>query len=205
MYRRKRHKTVLESGHLHHSPTEHSDGGKHYFCDATFLLFVGQGWRLQALYTHRLFPLPHRNWSWQLMFCAKARDYLINKTIATKKKKKRKEPPFLTKLYISLKHFLFLGQTMNTFCETGLIVRLQYQCILKRPLFHWQMPNNPWKYVGNWKTWKDCVYVFTETCTQITYVSVAPLVFPAAGQLPETEVLKHCEETCFQKISNRGL
>lgn len=49
------------------------------------------------------------------------------------------------------------------------------------------------------------MYVFTEICTQITYVTVAPFVFPAAGQLPETEVLKHCEETCFHKISNRGL
>ena len=84
--RRKREKTVLESGHPHHSPTEHSAGGKHCFCDTTFLLFLGQGWRLQDLYTHRLFPLPHRNWSGQLMLCAKARDCLINKTIATKKK-----------------------------------------------------------------------------------------------------------------------
>lgn len=40
---------------------------------------------------------------------------------------------------------------------------------------------------------------------QITYVTIAPFVFPAAGQLPETEVSKHHDETCFHKISNRGL
>lgn len=110
MVRKKREKTVLESGHPHHSPTEHgAAGGKHYFCAMTFLLFVGQGWRLQALYTHRPLPLPRRNRSWQLTLCAKARDCWINKTIATKKKKKkRKELPYLTKLDISLKHFLFL-------------------------------------------------------------------------------------------------
>lgn len=65
------------------------------------------------------------------------------------------------------------------------------------------LANDPQKCEGN--TWKDWVYIYTKTCTQITYVSIAPFVFPAAGQLPETEVSKHHEETCFHKISNRGL
>lgn len=46
----------------------------------------------------------------------------------------------------------------------------------------------PLKCEGKHKTWKDSVYIYTKTHTQTTYCSIAPFVFPAAGQLPETGI-----------------
>lgn len=170
-------------------------GRKHKGSDVTFPLSVGHGQRLQGLYTERL--LPHGNGSWHPKLCAKAGHWMIHETIATKK---RKEPPFLTELCISLKHFLFLGQTINMIFKTGLKIRLQYHCIPKRT----PVPLASAKWVP--KMWRKLkILGGPNTEMQITHIPIASLAFPLAGKLPETVSTRFLTEGCACKHSGQFL
>lgn len=178
-------------------------GRKHYFSEkrentisVTGLFSVEHAQTLQGLYTARLLAVPRGNGSWHPVLCAKVGHWMSNETTATKK---REGNSLFNRMYISLKHFLFLGQTVNIIFETGLNIRLQYHCILKRT----QLPLESAKWLP--KTWRKLkILGGPNTELQITHVPIASLEFPLLENCQKQE-LEHQEETCFHRTPNRGL